>query len=526
MTMSQFTTALSRLGLFTLLSFLLLMRNNPLRAQVSAFEGYTLYNPGNSNTTTLIDMQKRVVHTWQHTLAGGYSVYLLENGNLLRSATFPAAQLRSGAYSGLIQEVDWNGKLVWEYQYSSATYIAHHDIEPMPNGNVLLIAWEVKSAAEAAAAGRINPAIIWADHIVEVQPTRPIGGTIVWEWHAWDHLVQDKDPSKPNYGVISEHPERLNVNLKSAYNWDRDWLHTNAISYNPERCEIVISSHYMSECYVIDHSTTTAEAAGTTGGRRGAGGDILYRWGKPANYGVPGSTVFDVVHCSWWVPKGLPGEGNILAFNNNEKGRASSIVEITPPLDAQGNYITSPGVAFGPSAPAWTYSNGSALYSAHLGGNQRLPNGNTLISQGTPGLFLEVTPAGQIVWQFNPGRETARALRYAPEYPGLSALFPTGVDGAEASKPDFRIANFPNPFYDYTILSYSIAVAGPVRIGIHDVTGREIAHVTRETAAPGTYHATWDGTDRNGTRATPGVYLCRMQSGGEVRVHTLLLFGD
>ena len=526
--MPNFAAALSRPGVFTYISLFLLSLASTLSGQVSAFEGYTLYNSNNSRSTHLINMQKQTVHTWNHALGGGYSVYLLENGNLLRPAAIQGAQLRGAAYSGLIQEINWSGQVVWEYPYSSPTYIAHHDIEPMPNGNILLIAWEVKSSAQASAMGRTNPTVLWPDHIVEVRPTRPSGGTIVWEWHAWDHLVQDKDPAKPNYGVISEHPGRLNINLASGAigPGGGDWLHINGISYNPERDEVVISSHFMNEFYVIDHGTTTAEAAGNTGGRRGKGGDILYRWGKPSNYGAAGNTVFDVVHCSWWVPKGLPGEGNILAFNNNARSRASVIVEVTPPLDAQGNYMMNPGVAFGPSTPTWSYSNGNTFFSNHLGGNQRLPNGNTLIAQATSGIFLEVTPSGQIVWQHNVGRETARVLRYAPEYPGLSALFPTGVDGPEAPNPDFRIANFPNPFYDYTILHYSVTTAGPVRISLRDVTGRQVAVFTREHIAPGHYQAAWDGVDQYGNRAVPGMYLCRIQSGTEFRTHKLLLLGD
>jgi len=162
------------------------------RGQNGAFDGYTLFNPTNSRTTYLLDMSKRTVHTWQHSQSGGYSVYLLPDGCLIRPASAPNAVIRGAAYSGLIQKTDWDGNLVWEYLYSNSSHIAHHDVEPMPNGNVMLIAWEVKSAAEAAAAGRSNATVMWPDHLVEVKPTGRNTGDVVWEWHAWDHLVQDK----------------------------------------------------------------------------------------------------------------------------------------------------------------------------------------------------------------------------------------------------------------------------------------------------------------------------------------------
>ncbi|MDH7515823.1 MAG: choice-of-anchor D domain-containing protein, partial [Bacteroidota bacterium] len=386
----------------------------------TAYQGYTLYSPTNSKYTYLIDMNGTRVHTWQHTTTGGYSAYLLPNGHLIRAGNAPGSHLTGAASHGLIEEVDWNGNVIWQYTCAGSTYVAHHDIEPMPNGNVLLIVWEVKTAAQTAAAGRTPGVTMWPDYILEIRPTGSTA-TPVWEWHAWDHLVQDKDPSKPNYGVVASHPELFNINMGSV-GMGGDWMHLNGISYNPDLDQIVVSSHLLNEIYVIDHSTTTAQAAGHTGGRYGRGGDILYRWGKPSNYGAPGSAYFNVVHCAWWVPKGLPGEGNILAFNNRQGTGSSIVAEIVPPHDTNGGYTWTPGTAYGPAAPVWTYSNGTNFYSQHLGGNQRLPNGNALITESTRNRIIEVTPGGSVVWQFNAGVEVARSLRYAPDYPGLATL--------------------------------------------------------------------------------------------------------
>ncbi len=382
------------------------------------YPGYTLYT-ANSTRTNLMNLSNQVVKFWTHTRSGGYSVYLLRNGDLMRPALSTNSNINGGAAAGIVQKYSWEGTLLWEYTYSSNTYRTHHDICPMPNGNVLLIAWEVKTAAQAVAAGLNHSAVIWPDHLIEVQPSGSNGGTIVWKWHFWDHLIQDFDATKANYGVVGNHPELLDINVGSA--GSGDWMHINGISYNEALDQIVISSHELDEVYVIDHSTTTAEAAGHTGGRYGKGGDILYRWGRPSNYRAPGSQVFNVVHSSVWIPDSVPGGGHIMAFNNREGTNASHVVEIVPPTDSAGFYSYSPGTAYGPASPLWTYS-ASGFYSNHLGGCQRLPNGNTIISESTSGNLFEINSAGSTVWNYSPGGEIVRVLRYGFDYPGLSAL--------------------------------------------------------------------------------------------------------
>ena len=398
----------------------------------STFDGYTLFGPNGGTKTYLLDMNGSVVHTWNHSNSGGYSVYLLENGNLLRPATVSRTTLQGGASSGWVQEINRQGNVIWQYAYNGSTYLMHHDIEPMPNGNALLIAWEVKTAAEASVAGRSTSAEIWPDHLVEVQPTGTYTGEIVWEWHVWDHLIQDYNSSKANYGIVADHPELFDINM-GRRSTGKDWLHINAVSYNPALDQIVISSHNQNEIYVIDHSITTEEAAGHTGGNSGKGGDILYRWGNPSNYDAPGNQYFDVVHCSSWIPSGYPGAGNILAFNNGSNQRYSVVAEITLPIDDEGNYSLTPGEAYDPDQPTWTFSKGPTFYSNHLGGNQRLPNGNTIVVESTEGNIYEVTESGDIVWEYLYNREVARALRYPPDYPGLVGIVATPTPDSTAS---------------------------------------------------------------------------------------------
>ncbi len=437
-----------------------------VRGQAEPYGGYTLYNPIMTTTTYLIDEDNKEVHTWTNSTRGGYSVYLLENGLLLRPGVSPNNILKGAASSGLIQKINPDGSVFWEFEYTSSTVLPHHDIEPMPNGNVLIIAWEVKSAQEANAVGFNTTREVWPVHIIEVEPSGERGGNIVWKWHVWDHLVSENP---------EDHPELISVDVKDARDESQmggDWLHINGISYNPESDQIVISSHFTDECYVIDHSTTTQEAASHSGGNSGKGGDILYRWGNPGNYDTQGDHYFDVIHCSWWIPKGYPGEGNIMVFNNGAGDRQSEIVEIKPPIDANGNYIITSGQAFGPSAPTWTYTE-SGFYSNHLGSCQRLPNGNTFICEATEGCLLEVESDGDVVWDYDVGSQVARAMRYASDYKGLGPLGITDIKQKSVSGENVLIQNYPNPFSTETTIRFN-NITNCAQVKIFSLNGKEL----------------------------------------------------
>jgi hypothetical protein len=214
-------------------------------------------------------------------------------------------------------------------------------------------------------------------------------------------------------------------------------MHTNGMDYNPVLDQIVLSARSFNELLVIDHSTTMEEARGHTGGNAGKGGDILYRWGNPANYkaGSAADQTLFLQHDSRWVQAGQPGAGNITIFNN-QRGQSgtdySTIDEIKPPIERNGRYRIETGKAFEPRVPNWTYmaANPGDFYSSFISGAERLPNGNTLICSGAEGIFFEVTPAGKTVWEYhNPielpplGPEgphsVFRVVRYRLGYPGV-----------------------------------------------------------------------------------------------------------
>ena len=411
-----------------------------------AYDGYTLFT--SSRTTYLIDNCGRLIHQWESDYLPGNSVYLLENGNLLRTARISGVYNAGGA-GGRIELFSWEGELLWEFDYSNEDHRQHHDVAYLPNGNILLIAWEGRTTAELIAAGRninaINSGGIWSEQIVEVEPTGASGGNIVWEWHLWDHLVQDYDPNQQNYGTISDHPELVDINFEvgasSGQGIKLDWIHLNAINYNEALDQIVVSSRDFSEFWVIDHSTTTEEAAGHTGGNAGMGGDILYRWGNPQSYqrGDENDRTLYGQHDVQWIEEGLPGAGNLIMYNNGQNrvgGSFSTIDEIETPLNENGTYDIEDGLPYGPVTSYWTYTDDppTNFYSANISGVQRLPNGNTFICEGRPGRLFEVTNEFEKIWEYrvplssngpisqgNPpiNANIFRATRYGFDYPAF-----------------------------------------------------------------------------------------------------------
>lgn len=408
--------------------------SNVTEASAAPQMSYVLVAPLKSTNTYLMDLNGQLVHEWRGSAVPGLSVYLLPNGNLLRAnslglGAFPAA----GGNGGRVEEYDWDGNVVWSYDYISPTYQQHHDVKKMPNGHVLMVAWEMRSGSEAIAAGRDPSTIpandqVWPDTVVEVDPTT---NQIVWTWRVWDHLV-------PPGAAPSEHPELIDPNAH-AVAASSDWTHVNAIDYSAALDQIVISSRNLSEIWVIDHGTTPAEASGHTGGAEGRGGDLLFRWGNPANFGMSEPQQLFGQHNAHWIEDGLSGAGQLLVFDNGDASLRpyTTVVQVAPQIAADGHYALDPAGSFDPIAPAWQYeaSPPQSLFAAIISSAQRLVNGDTLVCDGTTGHVFEVTPAGDTVWSYlltdtngKSGVQVFRATRYESDYTGLSGhtLTPLG----------------------------------------------------------------------------------------------------
>ncbi|SDY61515.1 aryl-sulfate sulfotransferase [Hymenobacter psychrophilus] len=412
-----------------------------LHAAGSTDDGYVLLAPIQYTRTYLMDKCGREVHGWNSAYKAGQAAYLLPDGTLLRAGAPANATFTAGGLGGIIEKIDWNGTVTWSYQISNTAECQHHDIRILPNGNILALVWETKTAAQVTAAGR-NASQIgasnWSEKVVELQPVGTNQATVVWEWHAWDHLVQDQDPAKANYAPVAQHPELLNVNYGATAN-NPDWLHLNALDYNPDLDQILLSSHGLDEVWVLDHGTTTAQAAGHAGGTRGHGGDLLYRWGNPAAYGQGSAATQQLFgqHNAYWLPAGVPYAGSIQVFNNGQgrpAGKYSSVDVLTPPQTAPGVYAA--GLPYGPNVLTTTYADPTptSFYAQNISGAQRLPNGNLLVCNGPAGRVFEVTSTGAKVWDYiNPVSATGpvaqgttarqNVLFRAPFYPASYAAF-------------------------------------------------------------------------------------------------------
>jgi len=402
--------------------------------------GVVLIEPGSIKETWLINNKKETVAAFE----GDYFTHLTEllpDGNRIASSYVQTDSFEQGGggFRGCLEEYAADGSLVWRMNLSSDDYIHHHDYVRLANGNILAVVWEQVSTDEAVSQGR-NPDDVsesgkfWWDAVIEVDPTTL---KIVWEWSARHHVIQDFDAGKPNYGVVADHPELFNINIvdrsESTGKVGKDWTHVNAIDYNPELDQIMLSSNYFSEIWIIDHSTTPMESVGHAGGRYGKGGDFLYRWGNPENYdrGTPEDRMLYKQHDPQWIKPGLQGAGNILVFNNGDRKLRpySTVVEIVPPLKEDGSYELGDNRIFGPQSLAWEYNPEppERFFSFFISGAQRLANGNTLVNQGAGAQLREVTPSGEIVWEYEYPRDDAphmffRANKYPQDHPAVIGL--------------------------------------------------------------------------------------------------------
>tara|TARA_Y100001970_G_C14185117_1_gene832139 strand:+ start:274 stop:1758 length:1485 start_codon:yes stop_codon:yes gene_type:complete len=412
------------------------------------FGGYVLFTPqggnaggGNNNITSyLLDTDENIYNTWSHTNGAASMPYLhpgdepgWENTLLYYPCRSENPTMTSGGVGGKVEIYDWNNVLLWSYELSNETYQHHHDIDVLPNGNILMVAWERKYQSDWAAYGRtsVNNSLgqMWSTAIFEIEPNLDTGdATIVWEWHLWDHLIQDRGPEfLATYGNISDHPELMDINCNNVGsnggpggNPNGDWIHVNAIDYNADLDQIVISSRHMGEIYIIDHSTTTEEAASHSGGNSGMGGDFLYRWGNPQNYGRGNSDdqILSAQHSVNWIPQGSAGQGNLILYNNRHSNNNSAALEFSTPINNNGTYNINNNEPYGPDSWTWLFQ--ANFFSDVQSGAFRQPNGNTLVTVADDSFMFEVSYTGEVVWSYMvPGSNNMmvpRAQKYSYDY--------------------------------------------------------------------------------------------------------------
>jgi len=395
--------------------------------------GYVLIEPIFVGPTMLVNNDKEVVAKFENDYFSSFTQLQDDGSRLVNAFIWNEVFQDGGGNRGCLEEYAADGSLNWRLMLSTSDYIQHHDMVKLPNGNILTIVWERVSATHAIELGR-NPEHVaengdlWYDGVIEINPET---AEIVWEWSMRHHMIQDFDPAKANYGVVADHPGRLDINAVNLNPQGQvgssDWTHFNAIDYNPELDQIVLSSPSMSEIYIIDHGTTPYESQGPKG-------DLLYRWGRPSNYdrGTDEDRRLFGQHDVQWIRPGLDGAGEILIFNNGDGQLRpySTVVQFAPKVNADGSYVLGEGEAYGPEELSWEYSppEEEQFLSFFISGAQRLPNGNTLVNQGAGGKVREVTTAGDIVWEYEYQDETDaphmlfRAYKYPADHPAVLAI--------------------------------------------------------------------------------------------------------
>ncbi|MGB5981837.1 MAG: aryl-sulfate sulfotransferase [Nonlabens sp.] len=387
-------------------------------------EGYTLISPLGSSDTFLINNEGFEIHRWESESIALMS-YLNRQGDLIRVLLEGNSSFSGGGATGAIEILNFESERTWYWQYNSDNYVLHHDIELLPNGNILALVWEKKTESEAIESGR-NPALLFENEvhpckIIEIQPMANNAAGIVWEWSAWDHLIQDHDVNKNNFGDVAAHPELIDINFTSG---EANFNHLNSIDFIEELNQIVVTSRLFNEFWIIDHSTTTTQASTNSGGNSNKGGDLLYRWGNPVSYNAGNIEDQQLYgpHDATWIGDTENNGGNFLVFNNNKFDDKSSVDEIAIPLNQDGTYDLMANTSNLPASTIWNYDS-EIIYSSRLSGAQRLDNGNTLITVGREGKLVEIDNSGSVIWQYqNPtdgNKSIFKVVKYGESHPAF-----------------------------------------------------------------------------------------------------------
>jgi hypothetical protein len=340
--------------------------HNPAKAD----QGFVLFSPMNDlNQTLLINMAGETVHVWQHDTNVGIYGRLTEQGNLYVGAkimtNMDLFQIWPAFKGGEIREISPSGEVLWQHVDPGH----HHDQRPMPHGGCLYMSLEEvpEDMVPQVQGGHPPPdgkTKMYADVLVEVNAQ----GERIWEWRAIEHLSladDDIELSEPRW----------------------EWSHGNTIApIDDER--VLVSFRAIHTIGIIEKAT----------------GKWLWKYRDPRMGGQ---------HDPQWLPN-----GNVLVYDNGTQRRHmgvfphSRVFEINPAT----NEIV------------WQYTDAFpfAFYSPQISGAQRLPGGNTLICEGLRGRLFQVTPEGEVVWEYvNPhfdknifgfdSNMVFRALFYTPD---------------------------------------------------------------------------------------------------------------
>lgn len=354
-------------------------------------ESYVLAIENGANASYLLDKRGNKVKEWLFEDNLGNDLELLPNGKLIGIFKVDNPFFSFGGFGGKLKILNSDGSTDWEFEYASDIVLAHHDLELLPNGNILFLAWEKIPALVGQSEGVAEGIDIYPEVILEINLDT---NEIVWEWHSFDHIIQDQSPTTNNFGVLNENPQLVDINYNIYPESNGDIMHANGLDYDPIKDVIYLSVNFYSEVWVIDHSTTTEQAASHTGGNYNKGGDLIYRFGNPEAYNNVGVRLFDNNHFPNFLQEDEIGAGNILIYDNGTTSNQSTVYELSMP---EVFNLTS-GVNNEPEI-IWSFTDEN-LFNPRISGAVRLKNGNTLIAEGDYG-FWEVTENDEVVWKYN-----------------------------------------------------------------------------------------------------------------------------
>ena len=422
-------------------------------------EGYVLCT--HDFNTFLIDQCGQIVNTWSAWNID-YHAKLTDEGNIYYLD------------NGKIYERDWEDNIVVEIEHNVTGLRLVYDIVKMKNGNYLVnCRWSISSSEIEELGWDENlGGFNLIDGIVEINPE----GEVVWSWNIKEHTVQDQIEDATNFGSVEDNPQLMNIRAISDFDWKfGEAFMFNGIDYNEELDLILISVRKMSEFIIIDHSTTTEEAASNIGGDYDKGGDILYRWGNPKNY-QPNTIVERQLfyqHNPNWIKYG-DHEGSIIVFNNGlSTNTGSSVIIVNPDTDDDGNFIMIDST-FSPTTPERKIDSEKfdSKSSGYTSGAKVMENGNIYITSGNWDQFIEITPDDEIAWNYKleGNRYTYRTEKYPPSHPGLADK-DFSVEGTIESPPsNYECTDFTTSTTDIT--------KNDIRI-LHDPIGQTISFQTR-----------------------------------------------
>jgi len=354
-------------------------------------DNYLLAIENGGTLSYLINKEGERLFTWEFENNLGNDLELLESGELLGIFKDKDRPFNFGGGSGIVKLFNVDGSLKWEYTIADDNFLAHHDVEMLPNCNILFLVWERITAEKANQAGISTDEDIFPEKLIEINPNN---NEIVWEWRSWDRLIQDVDENLSTYAVVSDNPQKVDFNYNTFTNGDI--MHANGFDYDSENDIIHMSINFYSEIWVVDHSTTTEEATGEVGGNYNKGGDLVYRYGNPSAYKNPqGTRLFNNNHFPNLLEGDIIGKGNMLIYVNKHNNSDQSIVY---ELDLPAPFSLTPNIDNEPTI-TWSFTD-TELSASKFSGAVRLSNGNTLICEGDYG-YWEVTEEGEVVWKYD-----------------------------------------------------------------------------------------------------------------------------